>query len=475
MRRTRIRLAAVGAILLVSQFGAGVPTALAAAPPTISDILIPATIRPGETLTMSWRVVAPAGLDTIVTDTLGTAPGTWARIGGPPGWITWCPFTMYTTRVSGTATDGRYETSCVLPAALPNGVYSVFISALDVEGQRAENNGADTFTVVGGSDDASPPTVSEVTVSPALPVAGEAITIAWRARDETGVAGVIPWAFGPNGRLTDDAGALWLGYDTGVLVSGDERDGRYEVTLPVSANAAPGTYVIWFSVRDVLGNREASLYPDGFGSVYATYEIAASATGVAGIPTAVTAQMAPASTARLTFAQPPVGADPIIDYDVRYSTEPTFAAGGTFVEAGTTTTASVDVTGLRGGASYYFQVRAQNRSGHGSWSATSNVLVMPASRPSAVTGVSAARLSSSRIRVSFAPAADGGSPILDYDIQYSTSPTFARAVIFVEGGTSTSTAMEVAGLRRATTYYVRVRATNAMGDSVWSSAAVVRT
>lgn len=474
MRPTRRTTVLISAALIAAQLVGAPAPAAGSSSIEISEVSVPATIQPGETLTLTWRVVSWNGLETIVTDPGATGPGTWVFIGGPSGWVNWCPFPVYSTRTSGTATDGRYRATCTLPAALPNAQYSVFIRALDTVGVYAEVQG--TFTVVGGSDDAQAPVVSEVTAAPAQTTAGGTVTLTWRAQDATGVQYVVPWAFGPNGRIVDDAGVQWLGMDAPpTLVSGDARDGRYTVTLPVSAAAVPGTYVVWFSVGDVLDNREASLYPAGPGTVYATYDVVASSTTVPGVPTALSPQMSTSDTARVTFTQPPSGSSKITDYDARWSTDPTFGTGVTFVEAGTTTASWIDVSALRPGTTYYFQVRAENRAGPGSWSRTSTGLVMPVTVPGAATSLSSRILSSSSVRIGFAAAPDGGSAVVDYDLQYSTVANFGRAVTFVEAGTSAATSIDVTGLKRGTTYYVRVRATNSVGDGPWSSVITVRT
>jgi hypothetical protein len=220
--------------------------------PTISDVSVPATVTAGSTLTVSWRVTDPSG----VADMAGSTPS-WMKVGGSSGWVsTWCAFPTIATRVSGTAGDGRFQATCQLPATVVNDVYSVWIGASDVFGNTAETSGSDGFTVVGGSADSAPPVVTDLTISPANPSPGSAITFRWRATDETGVSYVIPWAFGPNGFLTNpETGVLWLSYDAGVLVSGTPQDGTYAVTLQLNAAAPAGTYTIWLSRADVLGNR----------------------------------------------------------------------------------------------------------------------------------------------------------------------------------------------------------------------------
>ncbi|MBU3701596.1 MAG: hypothetical protein FGM58_06085 [Acidimicrobiia bacterium] len=242
----------------------------AAAPPRLSIVSAPATVAAGETLVVRWRVQAEAGVGQY-GDVDGVRPGTWAKLGGPQGWISWCGFPLRTQFESGSDVDAIYSIACRIPDVVPNGSYSLYLSGFDRDGVHAAEEQV-TFQVVGGSADGGVPRISDVAVeSPAVP--GRELTLTWRATDETGVASVIPWAFGPNGRLTDDAGMLWLGFASGSLVSGTDRDGRYSVSLPLSATAVGGTYTVWFSVVDVVGNREATLGPSGPGSVYATFTV----------------------------------------------------------------------------------------------------------------------------------------------------------------------------------------------------------
>lgn len=443
--------------------------------PVISEVSIPAEIGPGQTLVMTWRVQSAVGLapvTAVIDGVVTVVPGTWAKVGGANGYVTWCDFPVHPTLVSGGPTDGRYQATCTLPAVLPNGEYSVWIDTLDNNDQRSSNNGLDTFMVVGASTDVSPPQVSNVVVNPTNATPGAGVTISWTATDETGVASIGPWAWGPNGLLTDDAGTLWLGYDVGRLVSGTATNGRYEVSLPLSATAAPGTYAVWFSVSDVVGNREAQLGPGTVSTGFATFAVGATSTDIVGIPTNVSAQSQGSQTARVVFTPPPTGRSAVSDFDVRYSTDASFSTS-VFVEGGTSTTSWMDVPGLTPGTTYYFQVRAANRSGDGSWSKASTGFRM-ASPPGAPTSLVATRLSSGSARVSFAPGADGGSPIVDYDLQYSTSRTFSSGVVFVEAGTSAVPRIDVTRLSPRVTYYVRVRATNAAGDGPWSVAITVR-
>jgi hypothetical protein len=216
-------------------------------------VSVPTTVTAGTRLTVSWRVTDPSG----IADVSVYGPTVWMKVGGPSGWIsTWCAFPTYAARISGTAVDGRFQATCQLPATVVNGEYSVWLGASDVFGNSVETSGSDGFTVVGGATDSAPPVVTRLTISSANPAPGSIITFRWRATDETGVSYVMPWAFGPNGFLTDQAtGALWLSSDAGRLVSGTAQDGIYEVALQLSPAAPAGTYTVWLSRADLLGNK----------------------------------------------------------------------------------------------------------------------------------------------------------------------------------------------------------------------------
>ena len=68
-----------------------------------------------------------------------------------------------------------------------------------------------------------------------------------------------------------------------------------------------------------------------------------------------------------------------------------------------------------------------------------------------------------------APVRNGGSPITDYVVQYSTSATFASAVTTFTDGVNASTGATVTGLTNGTTYYFRVAAVNSVGTGAYST------
>ena len=225
--------------------------------PQVSDVQIPAELTAGETLTVTWRVTDPSGIDTPGGLFLGGfGPNTQALFGGPPGWLSFCPFPGEPTRISGNSTDGVYQASCDFPATTPNDNYTVILNAADVFGNPVAGFGQFyDFRVVGGSDDNVVPAITEIATDKATYAPGDEVTITFRATDDTGVDGVIPWAYGPNGQLAGPDGALWLSFDLATLVSGTAQDGTYSVTLQLSETAATGDYSFYFSARDVVGNR----------------------------------------------------------------------------------------------------------------------------------------------------------------------------------------------------------------------------
>lgn len=220
--------------------------------PTISDVVVPSVVDAGTQLVVSWRVSDPSG----TADSSGN-PVTWMKIGGANGWIsTWCAFPTLATPITDAVGDGRFQATCELPTSVVDGTYTVFIGAADVFGNTSETTGTDSFTVVAGASDAVPPTVTEFTFAPLSPAPGEELVFQWRATDETEVSYVMPWAFGPNGFLVDLAtGKLWLDSQSGILVSGTSKDGIYEIKLRVSPAAIAGTYTLWLSRGDTLGNK----------------------------------------------------------------------------------------------------------------------------------------------------------------------------------------------------------------------------
>ena len=186
-------------------------------------------------------------------------------------------------------------------------------------------------------------------------------------------------------------------------------------------------------------------------------------------PTILTVTRVASGAVAVVFTASAANGTPITDYDFEYSLDPTFSAP-TFVENGTSTALSQTVTGLSNGSTYYFHVRSTNIAGDSSYSATS-AGVVPFDVPDAPTITNTARSASASVDVTFTPPLfDGGSPVTDYDFEYSTNqaflPGFGTLATMLA---STATTQTVTGLSNGSTYYFHARAINAAGFGVWSA------
>ena len=135
------------------------------------------------------------------------------------------------------------------------------------------------------------------------------------------------------------------------------------------------------------------------------------------------------------------------------------------------TATSRAVSGLSGGTTYYYRVRAVSQSGV---SANSNVrsVTTLAAAPAAVQSVSAGAITTTGFSLGWAAAANATGYLVDV----ATDSGFKR---FVSGFRNRSvgavTSVAVTGLKANTVYYARVRATSAVGVGANSATVTVRT
>jgi len=222
------------------------PCAVDTTGPSISNVSAPATITAGSTLTVSWTAADPAGVD-----------ASTFFIGGINDWVTWCGFGQPGQLVSGSATSGTYRITCAVPANAVNTTYSIWITAIDSFGNTTAPQSTTDFTVGGGNDDASSPAISD-TQTPATARPGQQIVLRWRATDPSGVDLTMAWVAAPDGRFSNDVGEWTVDYGTFDVqrISGTVTNGLYEITVTVPTNAVAGTYTLWYSASDSLGNRD---------------------------------------------------------------------------------------------------------------------------------------------------------------------------------------------------------------------------
>jgi hypothetical protein len=155
------------------------------------------------------------------------------------------------------------------------------------------------------------------------------------------------------------------------------------------------------------------------------------------------------------------GGSAITDYE--YSTN-NGTSWASMVQSGT---ANYSIPSLLDFTLYSVRVRAVNVAGPG---VSSNMIQeTTAGIPAQVTGVSATSNASTQSVVSWTAPDANGTAITDYIVQYSTSSTFASSVTTFSDGTSSTASATVTGLTNGTTYYFRVKAVNAVGESsLWS-------
>ena len=179
---------------------------------------------------------------------------------------------------------------------------------------------------------------------------------------------------------------------------------------------------------------------------------------------------------RLRWQEPDLGGTALIRYEVQWRT-PT----QTFSSARTqnTTVLSRTIGGLVNGTPYIFRVRAVNGVGEGPYSAAT--LAVPAAPPPAppvvpddttpgrILNAPTGQIIDSAILWTWAPPTDGGREIR-FDVQVRTGSRWPSQFIQSRSSCHFQTST-VAG----TTYQIRVRAVNNLGNGQWSGTGELRT
>lgn len=129
----------------------------------------------------------------------------------------------------------------------------------------------------------------------------------------------------------------------------------------------------------------------------------------------------------------------------------------------------------RGGLSrdtvYYVRTRALNNVGAGAWS-PGKAIRTGATVPDQVGTPTAGSVTSSSISWSWSAPNDGGSAITTYEHQVSRNSGFTDLVGTHSDATSPASR---SNLEKGTTYWVRTRAVNAIGDGAWSGGRAITT
>lgn len=170
------------------------------------------------------------------------------------------------------------------------------------------------------------------------------------------------------------------------------------------------------------------------------------------------------TNASLTWSAPSSEGDAAIsDYSIQYSTDGTHWSS--FAHTASTTT-SATITGLTNGTAYQFRVAGINAWGTGAYETYATAL-SPGTLPGAPTSLTGSYRDASVALTWNAPSSNGGSPIRDYKIEYSSNSgstwdIFSRA-------SSSSISETVTGLTNGTSYIFRVSAKNDPGTGTAST------
>lgn len=148
-------------------------------------------------------------------------------------------------------------------------------------------------------------------------------------------------------------------------------------------------------------------------------------------------------------------------FKVDRATSSDFASGFATVNVGAGVT-SYNVAGLSGNTTYYFRIRSYNANGNSSYTST---VISRTSAPLAPSGLNATAASASRINLTWT---DNSGIESAFEIDRATNASFTSGLATFTASRN-ATSFAATGLANDTTYYFRVRATNAVGDSANSS------
>jgi hypothetical protein len=335
---------------------------------------------------------------------------------------------QYRVNVAGsswiTFADGTSTATATTVTGLVNGTAYVFrVAAVNVAAAGA-------FSVE--SAPVTPRTLPGVPTGLAGLPGDTAVTLNWSAPASDGGAAISDYVVEYRVNV---AGSLWTTFTDGVSAANSAT-----VTGLTNGTA----YVFRVTAVNAVGAGPATAE-----SAPVTPLASASApTGLAG--TAGNQQVA------LTWGLPVTnGGSAITDYVVQFRVNTVGSSWTTFND-GTSVALAATVTGLTNGTAYVFRVAAVTGAGVGAYS-TESAPVTPFTAPTAptdVTGVGGDR----QVVLSWtAPASDGGLPIKDYVISYTSDGT--NYTVFNDGVSAATTAT-VTGLTNGTTYAFRVAAVN---------------
>jgi len=246
---------------------------------------------------------------------------------------------------------------------------------------------------------------------------------------------------------TDNGGSAIIGYKVYYSSTATMGSSPYTtISSPTTYTATVGgltngtLYYFWVSAYNAQGDSSAS------NSLSATPNVS-----VPDAPTGLTVSSSGDGTVTVSWTAPAYdGGAAIAEYNIYY--------GGTSYTTSSTT--SKAITGLTNGTTYSIYVKARNSQGEGA--ASNTVTATPAAVPGAPTNVAA----TGAVAVTWTAPANNGSTITGYTVKYSTDSGFGTFATQTSTTTSCNVTITTAG-----TWYFKVYATNAIGNSADSASA----
>lgn len=185
------------------------------------------------------------------------------------------------------------------------------------------------------------------------------------------------------------------------------------------------------------------------------------------------------SNSATIFWDAPTSDAPILNYDLNVCDSASGSAGNCSVFYGSTgqTWTFQSVSGLQSSKTYYVRVRARNSAGYGTWSNwRSFTTLAPSTPPSQMAAPTFSAVTATEATVNWtAPASDSAINNYDLNVCDSASASAGNCTVHYGWTGSTATSKALTGLKRNTTYHVRIAANNSGGRGPFSSWSTFKT